>query len=107
MMISVYLSRACALFRSDAITLLGMQSLLFLFPPLFRDRPRLLDALHFLFRFNINLLAASDISLNKLLGETCSDHSLEPPNNSGGLLSSPCLNLKKKMLSMSKECYNG
>lgn len=95
-MISVYLSRACALFRSDAITLLGMQSLLFLFPPLFRDRPRLLDALHFLFRFNINLLAASDISLNKLLGETCSDHSLEPPNNSGGLLSSPCLNLKKK-----------
>lgn len=65
-MISVYLSRACALFRSDAITLLGMQS-----PSPPSERPRLLDALHFLLRFNINLFEAPDIGLNKLLGETC------------------------------------
>ncbi|KAK1893313.1 Acid phosphatase type 7 [Dissostichus eleginoides] len=56
--------------RSDAITLLGMQSLLFL-SPLFRDRPLPPDKLHFLFRFNINLLEVPDICLNKRHGETC------------------------------------
>lgn len=70
-MISVYLSRACALFRTDAITLLGMQSLPSAPPSLSETAFRMLDALHFPSRFNINLFQASDIGLNKLLSEAC------------------------------------
>lgn len=55
--------------------------------PLLWDRPWLLDALHFLFRFNINLYQAPDISLNKLLGEMCAviTHYSHSDNNGASL----------------------
>lgn len=65
-MISVYLSRARTLFRSDAITLPWMQS-----PQPPRDGPLLRDTLHFLVTFHVNLFEAPDISFNKHLGGTC------------------------------------